>query len=103
MKTKQTKQTWQRQDRDLKDGDIIRCKVGKKEHPKYGEYCYAICSGQGFGCSMSTIGNAIFVDHESFDLEEVKTNRNKEPKKETSNRWERFWGIDYLVEDGEDK
>lgn len=96
-----TKLKWQRQDRDLKDGDIIRCKVGKKEHPKYGEYCYAICSGDGFGCNIQSLGNAIFVRHQNFDLEEVL--KNKDNKEGTYQRWEAFWGIDYLVEDGEGK
>ena len=96
-----TKLKWQRQDRDLKDGDIIRCKVGNKEHPKYGEYYYSVCSGDGFGCNMQSLGNAIFVRHQNFDLEEVL--KNKDNKEGEYERWEAFWGIDYLVEDGEDE
>jgi hypothetical protein len=88
---------WVKMNRDLKEGDIIRCKITKKEHPKYGQWVYAICSGEGFGCSMSTIGNAIFVIHENFDLEEVLKHRNDKEKVEWS-RWERFWGIDVLEE-----
>lgn len=87
---------WQLQDRDLKKGDIIRCKVGNKENPHFGQYCYAICSGEGFGCSLSTMGNAIFISNQSFDLDEVLASRNKETKMD--DRWERFWGIEYLIE-----
>jgi len=90
---------WKRMDRDLKKGDIIRTKVGNKENPHYGEFCYSVCSGSGFGCSMNTMGNAIFVDHESFDINEVLSNKSKPPEDKTSDRWERFWGIDYMEED----
>ncbi|MFC1755463.1 hypothetical protein ACFL96_19080 [Thermoproteota archaeon] len=89
-------ENWKRQDRNLVKGDIIRCKVGNKSHEKYGEYCYAICSGDGFGCKVSTMGNAIFVDHSSFELSEVLGNKDKDTSAETGDRWERFWGIEYL-------
>jgi hypothetical protein len=92
---------WKRMDRDLKKGDIIRTKVRNKKHSKFREFCYSICSGSGFGCSMNTIGNAIIVDHQSFDLNEVLSNRDKESKQETSGRWERFWGIEYMEEDNQ--
>lgn len=85
-------------DRDLKKGDIIRTKVGNKDHPNYNQFAFAVCSGSGFGCSMSTIGNAIYVDHQSFDLKQVLANINKTPNMKTSNRWERFWGIEYLAD-----
>ena len=95
---------WKNQDRILKDGDILRTKVGNKDHEKYGEYCYGITDGGGFGCNPACIGNAIFMDFTSFDLKEVlelKDNpkKLKEIKKnynEHGSRWERFWGIDYL-------
>jgi len=103
---------WKKQNRKLEKGDIIRTKVSNKEHKKYGEYIYSICSGSGFGCSMETMGNAIFVYFEGFDLEEVKSklkivmNKKADDIKyydkylsPNSSRWERFWGIEILEEE----
>jgi len=93
-------QTWKKQDRDLVKGDIIRTKVSNESNPRFGEYCYAICSGGGFGCSISTMGNAIFVDFPDFDLNKVLANKDKKADidKGECDRWERFWGIEYMEE-----
>jgi hypothetical protein len=82
----------------LKKGQILRCKVGNKDHEMYGKYAYAVCSGIGFGCHSNTHGNAIFVDHEGFDLGEVLVKRDGPVDDTTGGRWERYWHIDVLVE-----
>jgi hypothetical protein len=86
--------TWaEKYDRDLKKGDILRTRVENKEHERYGQYAYAICSGNGFGCRHNALGNAIFVDHSSFDLERTLAMRGKLGDPNTSDRWERFWPL----------
>lgn len=89
---------WVKMNRDLKKGDILRCKVENKDHHKFGQFVYSVCSGVGFGCSMNTLGNAIFVDHEGFDLDMVLKKRNEPSEDKTSNRWERFWDIEVMEE-----
>jgi len=85
---------WKKMYRNLEKGDIIRTKVSNPHNPKYGEYVYAVATGEGFGSRTDTIGNAIFVIHQSYDLEKVLENRNVETK--DWDRWERFWGIDIM-------
>lgn len=96
---------WRKETGTLKDGMILRMKVANKEHPKYGEYVYALCNGGGFGCNAETMGNAIFTDCESFDLDEVLAVQKARAEGgeffDTGNRWERFWKIDVLVQDKE--
>ena len=102
---------WQEQDRTLVNGDVLRTKVGNKQNPHYGEYCYGVCTGDGFGTSMDTMGNAIYMSYQSFDLQKVikaaSLIRKGTPAKllggilgdeegDSSSRWERFWGIEYL-------
>lgn len=91
---------WKKHDKVLVKGDILRTKVGNKEHPRYGEYYYSVCNGGGFGCNPGSMGNAIFVDHQSFDLNEVLKKRYAPTNRDTFSRWEAFWGIDYLKEEG---
>lgn len=83
---------------DLKEGDILRMKVSNPKHPKYGQYYYSVCTGSGFGCNGQCSGNAIFVEFQSFVLEDVIKNRDKvnKGKDNPSDRWERFWGIEVL-------
>jgi len=87
-----------RMNRDLKKGDIIRTKVRVKTNQHYGKYAYAVCSGDGFGCSLDGMGNAIFVDHQGYDVNEVIAKKDAPTGPETHRRWERFWGIDILVQ-----
>jgi hypothetical protein len=62
---------WVKMNRDLKKGDVIRSKITNPEHLHYGDYLYAICIGEGFGCSMETFGTAIFVVGQSLSLRET--------------------------------
>jgi len=107
----------------LVKGDVLRMKVENKTHPKYGQYAYAVCTGGGFGCNPSALGNAIYVHSEGFDLSEAMSHKTDvwqdedegkgvivlfpDPKtlparkpghyrSYDSDRWERFWGIDVL-------
>lgn len=95
------KRKWVKQ-RDLKTGltkgMILRAKVFLPGNPRHGQYAYAVCSGTGFGCSPMTHGSAIYVDHETWDLEEAIRDRDKPRDATTGSRWERNWGIDVLVE-----
>lgn len=87
---------WGPHDRNLVKGDIIRTRVGNQDHPKYGQYCYAVCSGGGFGCNPSSMGNAIFVDHASFNVQDVIAKKDAPTDQSTFERWEAFWGIQVL-------
>lgn len=95
---------WKKQDRQLKDGDLLRCKVSNPEHEKYGKWVYGICSGSGFGCSISTMGNAIFMHYQDFDFQKVLTKKKiGEYDVSESTRWERFWGVEYAHFEDENK
>jgi hypothetical protein len=96
---------WQKMDRNLVAGDILRIRVENAALPEYGQYAYGVCSGSGFGCSMNTIGAAIYVNWVGYDVEEVIGHRDEEPTlgeggtyPVRSERWERYWGIEYLAE-----
>lgn len=93
---------WKRMDRDLKAGDVLRTKVGNQDNPNYGQYVYSITTGVGNGNHMHGMGNAIFVDFESFDLDMVlRAQPSYDPHGTTkgrSGRWEAFWGIEILDE-----
>lgn len=84
----------------LQKGNIIRTMVGNPNHPRYGEYTYAICTDQGFGCHPNTIENAVYVKYVSFDLSEVRSKKflDTDLNKGSVDRWERFWGIEALSE-----
>lgn len=87
---------WARKKRDLVKGDILRTRVGNKDHANYGDYAYAVCSGTGGGCALHGLGSAIFVDHVSFDLQEVLKKRNAKTTYDTGARWESSWGVEVL-------
>ena len=94
-----TEHKWQVQNRHLIEGDILRIKVENKNHPDYGKYIYAICSGGGFGCNHEGIGNAIFVYRITTNLEELISTRSQvRTVGDESERWERYWRVEYLVE-----
>lgn len=78
---------------DLIKGDILRIVVSNPNHEDYGKFYYAICNGNGFGCIMESMGNAIYVDHCSTDLESVirKRDDNMPRDQNTADRWEKFW------------
>lgn len=109
----------------LNKGDVIRSTVGNEDHPQYGQYVYAICTGGGFGCNPDSRGDAIFVHSDGFDLNEVMSHKDDQRQKEPieydengnevtrlfkepckrefgyyrnydTDRWERFWGIHAL-------
>ena len=86
--------------KELKDGDILRVKTKNRNHPKFGQYAYAVCTGTGFGCKPWALGNAIFVHHESFHL--TVTLKGKDAKTSQEHdvgeaRWERFWDFEMMV------
>lgn len=90
---------WHKQDRNLVKGDILRVKATD------GAYHYAVCTGGGFGCRVEAMGNAIFVNWpRRKNLKFVLEHREDVPERvgvfndDDGARWERFWGIDYLVE-----
>lgn len=88
---------WKKMYRDLKEGDIIRTIVSNKFHQDYDNYWYAIASGDGFGSRINTIGNAIFVIHQSKHLHEIiERKRIKYLGVNETGRWERSWGIEIL-------
>lgn len=96
-----TEHKWRRQDRRLVRNDVLRTKVGNKQHPRYGRWAYAICTGFGFGCEPNTMGNAIFVCFEGFDLQEVMSHlplpdSALDPGDHRGARWEAFWPVEYL-------
>jgi hypothetical protein len=82
---------WKAMDRNLKDGEIIRFKTSK-DPPN--DYAYGKATG-GFGMSMNTHGNAIFVENESYSYEDTRDGKSQD-----SARWERFWGIEILGNNG---
>jgi hypothetical protein len=94
-----TKQKWAEMNRDLRAGDIIRAKVSNKLNSRYGEYAYGIATGEGFGSSMSSIGNAIYVRHAGYDLERIMSYREGTVPEGRVTRWERSWGIEILIEE----
>ena len=85
-------------DRDLQKGDLLRTRVEVKENPRYGEYAYGVCSGGGFGCTAHSLGNAIFMDCQTYDLAEALRYRQiilaggRTPM-HLHQRWERFWPL----------
>jgi len=85
---------WVRHDRELKKGDILRTSFNDG-------YLYSICDGCGFGCHPNSRGNAIYVKFESTSLETVLAHRDDPDESIVGYRWERFWGIEYLVEEGD--
>ena len=88
-----TTRRFERINSDLIKGDILSIMVANPTHKDYGKRCYAICSGSGFGCDMESMGNAIYVDHCSTDLESVirKRDDNTPRDQDTADRWEKFW------------
>jgi len=86
----------------LKKGDVLRMKVRNPLHPHNGQYAYAMCTGGGFGCQPDTNGNAIFVKYVRYNLYETLSYRKSDLEAfspEESARWERFWNIEYLVDE----
>jgi hypothetical protein len=107
------KMKWKIMDRNLEKDEIIRtfikpgekiygykkeenfapdCSFSVDENKKEGTYIYGRNTG-GFGSKINTMGNAIFVNNVSSELEITQ-------KKETtvSERWERHWGIEIMEE-----
>jgi len=70
----------------LVEGDVLRTTVGSQDHPKYGQYAYAICNGGGFGCNPDALGNAIFVHSVDFDLNAVMSHKNDVRQKDPIKR-----------------
>jgi len=66
----------------LNKGDVLRMVVENKSHPKYGQYAYSVCTGGGFGCNPSSLGNAIFVHTETFDFDNAFNHKADVPQKE---------------------
>ena len=94
--------TWKEMDRTLVNGDILRTKLPN------GKYVYGVCSGDGFGCKPFLRGNAIHMRFDSYDLARTLTARDilhagGKPQigedDEVETRWEKIWGIEYLVEE----
>ena len=70
-------------------GDVLRMRVENPSHPEYGQYAYAVSSGGGFGCNPNSLGNAIYVHTETFDLEKALSHKDdvyKEEAFEVANR-----------------
>lgn len=90
-------------ERDFKKGDILRTRVEIKANPRYGEYAYGVCSGGGFGCRAASLGSAIFMDCQTYDLEEALRYRQiilagGQTPMDLQARWERFWPLWILEE-----
>lgn len=66
----------------LVKGDVLRMIVENESHPKFGQYAYSVCTGGGFGCNPSSLGNAIFVHTETFDFAEAFLHRMDRPQEE---------------------
>ena len=85
---------WKKMDRDLKKGEIIRFKAKNPPNPPkdHDGYIYGRATG-GFGMSVDTIGNAIFIENEAWTYEDCLNKKSAD-----SVRWERFWGIEIIAE-----
>ena len=66
----------------LVKGDVLRMIVENESHPKFGQYAYSVCTGGGFGCNPSSLGNAIFVHTETFDFDKAFNHKADVPQKE---------------------
>jgi len=89
---------WVKMKRDLKKGDVIRLKITNPEHLHYGDHIYALCTGEGFGCSMKAAGRAIFVIGQSHKLEDVLELAKKKAEQTACPwiRWNRTVDIEIL-------
>lgn len=83
---------WDKHNRELVDGDVIRTTVQNPEHESFGASVYGIATGMGFGTSPDLIGGAIYIQNQSFALE-VTLERTPNTGK---SRWERSWGIEIM-------
>jgi hypothetical protein len=91
--------TWVKSSGNLVKGDILRFRVSNPALKEYGQYAYAICTGEGFGCDSGTHGSAIFVEWVGYDFNEVMSHKQgDECPPERFERWERRWNLDVLKE-----
>lgn len=88
---------------DFVKGDILRVLVDDKEFPEnYGKTFYSVCSGAGFGCHASSLGNCIYVYGMSVFSDLSKTIEAKKKLQSMNyntggyDRWERFWTLQVL-------
>ena len=76
---------WRKHDRIIKKGDVLRAKAAR------GGYVYGVASGGGFGSRPDAIGHAVYLHHETYDLDEAIAHRHDEGKAADVNsaRWNR--------------
>lgn len=88
---------WRRHDRRIIEGDVVRARSTVRDHPNYGTWNYAVCTGAGGGVDPDARGSAVFVRSASKDLSKtLAAAKTRLADASAEERWEATWGLEIL-------